>query len=125
MIDELKAAFEAEMEQARRLAAAGARASAMTHLERAHVLGQYHVAAHVLVHCWMLRVALEEGRLGDVLGQGVRVVLGAIGSAIGRVPHGNTGGCNVNMFARMQVDRELEALVERDLAVAGRKRSGA
>jgi hypothetical protein len=36
-----------------------------------------------------------------------RIVLGAIGSALGSVPVGNTGGTDVSMFKRMQIRPDL------------------
>jgi hypothetical protein len=50
-----------------------------------------------------------------VLGQIVRIVLGILGSTIGVVPVGNTGGSNVGMFARMPIEPELQDII------AGRK----
>lgn len=118
MIRELKLAFEAEMEAARGLIGTGDLDRTMAHLERAHVLGQYHMAPHVITHWWMLRVALKRRRLGDAIGQVLRIVLGAIGSAVGKVPHGNTGGSDVNMFKPMPIDPQLGELVERDRAAS-------
>lgn len=114
MIRELKDVFDAEMADAKRAAAAGEPANAIPHLERAHGLGQYHVGPHVLTHWWMLLIATRRGRLGDAIGQAIRIVLGAIGSAIGRVPHGNTGGSDVSMFQSMPVDAVNAKLIERD-----------
>ena len=45
-------------------------------------------------------------------GQAVRIVLGALGSAVGRVPVGNTGGTDISMFARLPIDPELAKLLE-------------
>jgi hypothetical protein len=114
MIRELKDVFDAEMDKAKQAAAAGEAAAAMAHLERAHVLGQDHVGPHALTHWWMLRIAAARGRLGDAIGQAVRIVLGAIGSAIGRVPSGNTGGSDVGMFQPMPVAPLDAKLIERD-----------
>lgn len=89
---------------------------AMSHLERAHVLGQYEVWAHVVTHAWMLRIAVRRLALRDAIGKCVRMVLGALGSALGRVPVGNTGGSDVNMFRPMPIAPDLAALLrgERD-----------
>jgi hypothetical protein len=61
----------------------------------------------VLAHWLMLEVAIRRHRGIAALGQVVRIVLGAVGSAVGRVPTGNTGGSNVSMFARMPIAPDL------------------
>jgi hypothetical protein len=101
-----------EMASAGRLIRAGRLDQAMRHLERAHVLGQRRIMPHVRSHWGMLRVALKRHALAEVSGQAVRIVLGALGSAVGMVPIGNTGGTNVSMFARLPIDPELAALIE-------------
>jgi hypothetical protein len=105
-------AFEREMSAARDLQRLGRAEEAFRHLERAHVLGQRHVVPHTRVHWRMLAIAWRRRDLPASWGQAVRVVLGALGSAVGRVPIGNTGGTNVSMFARMPIDPELEELME-------------
>jgi len=122
VIIELRLAFDAEIDAARDHIRTGKLDRAMTHLERAHVLGQYHVVPHVRAHWWMLRVALQRRRFDDACGQAARIILGAIGSIMGGLPRGNTGSSDVSMFAPMRVDPQLAALVERDLA-ARRQRS--
>jgi hypothetical protein len=113
----LKAAFEAEMAAAERLIQAGRLNRAMRHLERAHVIGQSYVRPHVRSHWSMFRIAVKRNSLADGLGQAVRIILGAFGSAIGVVPIGNTGGTDISMFARVPVDPEIAALIMRDRAV--------
>ena len=88
--------------------------AAFSHLERAHVLGQAFVRWHVVAHWLMFKVALRRGELSAAVGQAIRIVLGAIGSALGRVPVGNTGGSNVSMFRRMAVAPELAAAMHDD-----------
>jgi hypothetical protein len=87
---------------------------AFRHLERAHVLGQSFVRWHVVAHWLMLKVALHRGDISAALGQAIRIVLGAIGSAVGRVPIGNTGGSNVSMFQRMSIATDLAAAMQDD-----------
>jgi len=103
----LKLAFEHEMSTARRLYREHRPDAAFIHLERAHVLGQRYVAPHVLTHWWMLKIGVQRRSLREIAGQAVRMVLGALGSAVGLVPTGNTGGSNVGMFRRMPVDPAL------------------
>jgi Protein of unknown function (DUF3703) len=85
---------------------------AIVRLERAHVLGQAHARWHVLVHWLMLKVAIRRHQGVAALGQAVRIVLGAVGSAVGRVPTGNTGGSEVSMFARMPIAPGLLRIME-------------
>jgi hypothetical protein len=106
------AAFAAAIAAARTCLAQGALDAAQTYLERAHVLGQAHVWPHVLSHWLMLRVALRRAQWAAVLGQAVRIGLGAAGSAVGVVPTGNTGGSDIGMFRRLPVAPELQALID-------------
>jgi hypothetical protein len=87
-------------------------------LERAHVLGQNYVRPHVLTHSLMLRIAIRRREPLAVWGQAVRIVLGALGSAIGRVPTGNTGGTDVSMFRHMPIDPELSKILQSGAANA-------
>ena len=104
-------AYDNEIDLAVALLASGHGAAAMPHLERAHVIGQLSVRAHVHSHVLMLRAAWMQRDLRGVLGQAVRVVLGALGSALGRVPTGNTGGTDVSMFRSMPLDPALAELM--------------
>ncbi len=110
----LQAAFEMEMASAGRFIRAGRLDHAMRHLERAHVLGQREIVPHVRSHWGMLRIALKRHAPAETFGQAVRVVLGALGSAVGMVPIGNTGGTDISVFARLPIDPELAALIEQD-----------
>lgn len=47
-----------------------------------------------------------------VFGQTVRIVLGMLGSAVGIVPVGNTGGTDISMFKRMPIDPELQNIID-------------
>jgi hypothetical protein len=122
MKSELMAAFEAEMATAEPLIHHGRLADAMRHLEFAHVLGQNHVVPHVRSHWAMFRIAIKRRSPVESLGQALRIVLGALGSAVGVVPTGNTGGTNISMFSRLPLAPEAAALIMRDQA--SRKGSG-
>lgn len=98
MPPELKLAFEAEMSAAKVPYKRGALNAAFRHLEFAHVLGQRDIVSHVTSHWWMLKIRVERRAPREVLGQTMRVFLEALGSAIGVVPQGNTGGTNISMF---------------------------
>lgn len=104
-------AFHHEIALARTLIQERRYDEAFAHLERAHVLGQEHVLAHVLSHWQMLRVALRRREPKAVLGQVVRIVLWTLGSALGSVPTGNTGGTDISMFKRMPIDPELSNIM--------------
>lgn len=108
---EVKQAFQAEMDAARQQLQSGDLAQAFIHLERAHVLGQRYVVPHVKVHWRMLRIGLERRSGAEVWGQAIRILLGAIGSAINAVPVGNTGGTNINLFARLPIEPELQRVL--------------
>ncbi|HUG57063.1 MAG TPA: DUF3703 domain-containing protein [Candidimonas sp.] len=112
MKNELKAAFDAEMALAIDLYRKGRLGRAFGHLETAHVLGQRQVVPHVVTHWWMLKIGLKRRSASEVGGQAVRILLGALGSAVGVVPVGNTGGTSLNMFKRMPIDPSIRNLVE-------------
>ena len=101
-----------EVGLARQLMVGGSLDEAFLHLERAHVLGQAHVRWHVLAHWLMLKIATRRYRGMAAMGQAARIVLGAIGSAVGRFPTGNTGGSDVSVFARMPIAPELLRVME-------------
>lgn len=112
MKSELKLAFESEMATAVTLYRMGQNDRAFGHLETAHILGQLHVLPHVRSHWWMLKIGLKRRAVAEVLGQAVRIVLGALGSALQTVPNGNPGGTNVSMFAEFPVEPRLVALID-------------
>jgi hypothetical protein len=105
-------AFDSEIAQAKSFITSGDLDTGFAHLERAHVIGQDHVIPHITSHWLMLRVELRRRRPAAVLGQLVRIVLGALGSAVGVVPTGNTGGTNISMFKRMPVEGELQQIID-------------
>lgn len=45
-------------------------------------------------------------------GQIARIVLGMLGSIVGVVPIGNTGGTNISMFKRLPVEPELQSIID-------------
>lgn len=112
MKSELSAAFDAEMAVAIDLYKKGRLGQSFGHLEIAHVLGQWHVVPHVMTHWWMLKIGLKRRAVPEVVGQTARIVLGALGSAVGVVPVGNTGGTNISMFKRLPIDESVRRLIE-------------
>ncbi|NEX60955.1 DUF3703 domain-containing protein [Noviherbaspirillum galbum] len=107
-------AFNLEMAAAHRLLTEGDVDNAFIHLERAHVVGQRYVIPHVQTHWHMLRIGLLRRSVPQVWGQAVRIVLGALGSAVGVVPTGNTGGTNISMFARMPIHLDIQRILGKE-----------
>ena len=105
-------AFSREIALSRELVAAGDPERAFRHLERAHVIGQTFVGAHSKAHWLMLKLEFRRRQVGAVLGQVVRLILGAIGSAVGVVPIGNTGGTDISMFKRLPIAPELQEIID-------------
>jgi hypothetical protein len=105
-------AFEKEITAARALMREKENEEAFVHLERAHVLGQQNAVPHVLSHWLMLRVAVQRREPAAIFGQAARIVLGALGSVLGSVPTGNTGGTNISMFKRLPIDPDLLKIME-------------
>ena len=87
---------------------------AFQHLESAHVLGQRYVVPHIATHYYMLKIGLKRRSPREIWGQALRIVLGALGSAVGIVPTGNTGGTNISMFRRLPVDSCIRNLISQD-----------
>ena len=114
MVHDLRFHFNAEITRAKSLIAKGKIREGFTRLERAHVIGQGHVAMHVTSHWLMLRVEIRRRQIPAAFGQLLRIVLGAAGSAMGVVPEGNTGGSDVSMFRRMPVAVELQRIIDGD-----------
>lgn len=105
-------AFDSEIALAQNFVAANDLDTAFAHLERAHVMGQLSVMPHITSHWLMLRVEIRRRRFMAIPGQVVRILLGALGSAIGAVPIGNTAGTNVSMFKRMPIDSGLQNIID-------------
>jgi hypothetical protein len=110
----LAAAFEAEVEHARRALANDRLSEAFAHLERAHVLGQWYVRSHLTAHLGMLRIGWRRRDVREIIGQLLRIPGGVIGSAIGCVPRGNTGGSRVSAFQPMPIPPDLSELLRLD-----------
>ncbi|WP_024296694.1 DUF3703 domain-containing protein [Methylomicrobium lacus] len=108
------AAFDNEIARAKEFIATGDTEAGFTHLERAHVIGQAFVVPHVRSHWLMLKVELLRRRPVAAFGQVIRIALGVLGSAVGVVPVGNTGGSNVSMFKRMPIAPELQSIIDGD-----------
>lgn len=109
----LSALLDQELAAYRRARSVGDSA-AWSAFERAHVLSQAKLGAHLRVHWLMLCLALRHHNLREIVGQSVRLVLAPIGSLSGRMPSVNTGRSNVSAFAPMPFPADLNtALRER------------
>jgi hypothetical protein len=102
---EITAAYQAEEQEQPGMA--------FSHLERAHILGQTSTVEHVRVHWHMFLWGIRHRNPGECLGQLLRIVGAAIGTAVGLVPQGNTGGTNVNPFQPMPIPPDLAAMIEK------------
>jgi hypothetical protein len=105
-------AFDNEISLAKELIERGEFEEGFAHIERAHVIGQAFILPHARSHWLMLKVEFRRRRPAAVLGQVVRIIFGALGSAVGIVPVGNTGGTNVSMFKRMPIAPELQKTID-------------
>lgn len=106
------AAFEATMAAAADCLSKFDPATALTLLERAHVLGQRDFALHWRAHGMMLRAAWDLADAREVRGQMLRLALTPLGHLVDRLPRGNTGRANVSAFAPMPVPPDLGQLLE-------------
>ena len=107
----LQAAYAIELQSADLALSANDLAKAFAHLERAHILGQWYVGAHTRAHLGMLRVGWRRRDAREILGQLLRIPGAILGSALGRVPRGNTGGSNVCAFLEMPIAPDLKDLL--------------
>lgn len=108
----LKLAALAEIEIGKNFFLKGEPELAFIKFERAHVLGQASPYIHTLSHLWMLRVAFHQLDIKEIMGQVIRIPLGLIGSTIGLVPKGNTGGVNVGLFHKMPIPPDLQKILD-------------
>jgi hypothetical protein len=65
-------------------------------------------------HLGMLRIGWRRRDSREVVGQLLRIPGAIVGSALGRVPRGNTGGSDVSAFQEMPIPPDLRALLELD-----------
>jgi hypothetical protein len=109
----LRRAIQLELDAAEHAIAVRELGLAFGHLERAHVLGQAFVVPHVKSHLGMLRVGWLRRDPKEVFGQLLRVPGAALGSLLGHVPLGNTGGANVPPFRSMPIAEDLAEILRR------------
>lgn len=85
--------------------------SAWTHLERAHILGQFDWLAHFHVHVLMFKLGLKTRNWSEILGQIPRILLAIPGSLTGKAPLGNVGTSRMGIFTPMTIPADLEKIL--------------
>ncbi|GAA2634395.1 DUF3703 domain-containing protein [Actinomadura fulvescens] len=111
----VRAAFEAELRQARTATEPEAR---WTSLERAHILSQSWAWPHTRAHWHMFVLALRCRDRKEAWGQVIRLLVGGPGSLMGRSPEGNTGRTRVGLKTVMPVPDDLAAILAEGEAVS-------
>lgn len=104
MPDDVRAAISRELALA---TSAGDGSERWRPLERAHILSQPWPWPHTKVHWRMLRLALTQRDRREAVGQVVRLLVAAPGSASGRYPNGNTGRASAGLREPMPVPDDL------------------
>jgi len=107
----LRDSWRAEIQRARNARADQRPIDEWHHLERAHILSQPLAIPHVRTHAHMLGHALRHRDRRELIGQLLRILAAAPGSAAGRYPLGNTGGADVSAFEPMPVPSDLVPLL--------------
>jgi len=69
------------------------------------------VVPHVKSHLGMLRIGLRRRDTREIVGQLLRVPGAVIGSLLGHLPVGNTGGANVSPFRPMPIPEDLATVL--------------
>ncbi|WP_127717049.1 DUF3703 domain-containing protein [Halobacteriovorax sp. HLS] len=108
----LKKNFELKLGSAKRLIRLRKFEEAFTFLEDAHVLGQSYIFPHTITHIYMLKIGFLKKDKKEILGQLFRIPMGILGSMVGILPVGNTGGSNVSAFKKMKIRDDLEKMLE-------------
>ena len=108
MPESVRAASERELVASRSAAASRVR---WTALERPHILSQPWPWPHTRAHAAMMGLAWREKDRREALGQVIRLLVAAPGSALGRYPEGNTGRTTVPLTQPMPVPDDLAALL--------------
>ena len=114
MHPQLRTAFEQEMLAAQAAYGRQDWREAYRLLERAHILGQHHAVPHTRSHVWFLKVGWQRRDLWEITGQLIRIIGGFVGSLLGKVPVGNSGGADVSAFAEMPIPEDLREILIKD-----------
>jgi len=112
----LRLAYTAEMSAARQATDDDKR---WNHLERAHIISQPYPWPHTHNHVAMLGLALHRRDRREALGQFIRIIVAAPGSALGRYPKGNTGRTQAGLTTPMPIPGDLAKIISRGTCTAG------
>ena len=107
----LRTAWTDEYSTARNARGAGDHIAEWRHLERAHILSQPLIVAHLRTHRAMLSYGWRDRDRHEVIGQLGRLIVAGPGTAMRRYPLGNTGGADVSAVAPMPVPADLAAVL--------------
>lgn len=110
--DRIHSAINTEIQRSRAAESRGEFHTAFSHLERAHVLGQWSTVQHVRMHWLMLRFALRNRLASEVAGQMWRVAAAAVFTSFGLLPSGNSGGANVSGFQPLAISADLQRVID-------------
>ncbi|MEU4719503.1 DUF3703 domain-containing protein [Nonomuraea dietziae] len=104
----VRAAYNSEMNAARTAADPQDR---WRHLERAHIISQPWPWPHTRNHIGMLALAVAQRDRREAIGQVIRIIVAAPGSALGRYPEGNTGRASVPITQPQPIPADLATLL--------------
>lgn len=108
---EIRVAFNNELEAGYRCMREKDFSAAYRHFERAHIIGQRWIVPHTRSHWAFLLWGFRMTDVAEVLGQCLRLPVGIVGSAVGWLPVGNTGGANVRSTQPMPLPDDLKVLL--------------
>ncbi|MEP2024524.1 MAG: DUF3703 domain-containing protein [Reichenbachiella sp.] len=77
------------------------------HLERAHIIGQRYPFQHTETHWKMLLLGFRTTNIKEILGQTIRLLLGAPFSLINKIPVGNIGSTKVSMIKSQEMPEDI------------------
>lgn len=112
MKSECKEAFEAALSEGYALMFRGEYRRAYTLFGRAHVLGQRWVLPHIRSHWAFMVWGWRRRDWQEILGQCLRLPVGIVGSLIGWLPMGNTGGADVRSTRPMPIPEDIADLLK-------------
>jgi len=110
----IKAAFKKELNIGKQYYAQKLYYKAFPFFERSHILGQKYVVPHTISHLWMLKIGFKTKNIKEIIGQLIRIPMGIIGSLVGIVPIGNTGGSDISITKSPPIPKDLREIIESD-----------
>ena len=110
----IQQAFEAALSHGYTLMSQGDYSQAYTLFGRAHVIGQRWVLPHTRSHWAFMVWGWRRRDWRELAGQCLRLPVGIVGSLIGWLPMGNTGGTDVRPTQPMPVPEDIARLLDQD-----------